>query len=414
MVEEAPAFKPAFTIPAQNGLRCPECGSERLYKDGIRYLTDGSTVQRFLCRDCGYRFSWPRIQRQHRGQILKSQQAITYGECSSRALALLEQSVEGAMNNVEESEKRAAGATTSNQTSQADIKGRLVEFLWWLKKQGFSEKTIHGYVEMLKLLAASGANIFEPESVKEALARLEKGSSWRHAAVCAYSKFAEMHKLQWEKPKVKRVRPLPFIPLERELDDLIAATNRKTACFLQLLKETGMRAGEALQLKWVDVDFERRTITLNTPEKGGNPRAFKVSPKLIEMLNSLPRKTEKIFPVSYTALKCNFLRARKKLAYKLQNPRLLQISFHTFRHWKATMEYHKTKDPLYVKELLGHKKLDTTLLYIQIEKTLFQNSSTDEFTVKIAKTPEEIQSLLAVGFEWVGVKDGLVYLRKRV
>jgi site-specific recombinase XerC len=32
------------------------------------------------------------------------------------------------------------------------------------------------------------------------------------------------------------------------------------------------------------------------------------------------------------------------------------------------MEYHKTKDPLYVKELLGHKKLDTTLLYIQIEK----------------------------------------------
>lgn len=74
------------------------------------------------------------------------------------------------------------------------------------------------------------------------------------------------------------------------------------------------------------------------------------------------------------------------------------------------MEYHKTKDPLYVKELLGHKKLDTTLLYIQIERTLFQ-SDNDEFTVKIAKTPEEIQSLLAVGFEWVGVKDGLVYMR---
>jgi len=75
------------------------------------------------------------------------------------------------------------------------------------------------------------------------------------------------------------------------------------------------------------------------------------------MLNGLPRKSQKIFPVSYTALKCNFLRIRKKLAHKLGNPRLLQISFHTFRHWKATMEYHKTRGPLYVKEMLGHKNL---------------------------------------------------------
>jgi integrase len=180
------------------------------------------------------------------------------------------------------------------------------------------------------------------------------------------------------------------------------------------LKETGVRAGEALQLKCVDVDFERRTITLNAPEKGGNPRIFKVSPKLIEMLNSLPRKTQKIFPVSYTALKCNFLRVRKKLAHKLQNPRLLQITFHTFRHWKATMEYHRTKDPLYVKELLGHKKLDTTLLYIQIEKNLFQSDSQDEFVVKVAKTPEEVKSLLEVGFDYVCEKDGLMFFRKRV
>jgi integrase/DNA-directed RNA polymerase subunit RPC12/RpoP len=413
MVEEAPNFKPACAIEAENGPICPECGSARLYKDGLRYLADGSTVQRYLCRECAYRFCWPKrepLQKTSKHN-LKTEANIKTSQCSSRALALLEPSVEGAMSDAEQGEKRAAGAT---RLSEEEVKGKILEFAWWLKKQGHSDKTIQGYVEMLKLLAASGANIFEPESVKESLARLEKGSSWRHAAVCAYSKFAEMHKLHWEKPKVNRVRLLPFIPLERELDDLIAAANKKTACFLQLLKETGMRAGEAIQLKWTDVDFESRTITLNAPEKGGNPRAFKVSPKLIEMLNCLPRKMEKIFPVSYTALKCNFLRVRRKLAHKLQNPRLLQISFHTFRHWKATMEYHKTRDPLYVKELLGHKKLDTTLLYIQIEKTLFQSSSTDEFTVKIAKTPEEIQSLLAVGFEWVGVKDGLVYLRKRV
>jgi hypothetical protein len=38
---------------------CPQCGSKSLYKDGLRYLKDGDTVQRWLCRDCGYRFSDP-------------------------------------------------------------------------------------------------------------------------------------------------------------------------------------------------------------------------------------------------------------------------------------------------------------------------------------------------------------------
>lgn len=41
---------------------CPECGSERLYKDGLRYLPCGGSVQRYLCRTCGHRFSKPSKQ----------------------------------------------------------------------------------------------------------------------------------------------------------------------------------------------------------------------------------------------------------------------------------------------------------------------------------------------------------------
>jgi len=37
-----------------HSLKCPECGSNRLYRDGFRYLADGSQVQRWLCRDCSY------------------------------------------------------------------------------------------------------------------------------------------------------------------------------------------------------------------------------------------------------------------------------------------------------------------------------------------------------------------------
>ena len=94
------------------------------------------------------------------------------------------------------------------------------------------------------------------------------------------------------------------------------------------------------------------------------------------------------------------LKTRKALALKLANPRLLKISFHTFRHWKATQLYHETKDPYYVKDFLGHKELRNTEIYINIERTIFE-SSTDDFTVKVTSDPEEVKSLLEVGFEYV-------------
>jgi integrase len=55
-----------------------------------------------------------------------------------------------------------------------------------------------------------------------------------------------------------------------------------------------------------------------------------------------------------------------RTAHKFGNPRINRITFHTFRHWKATMEYHKTKDILYVMRLLGHKNIKNTLIYTQL------------------------------------------------
>ena len=183
--------------------------------------------------------------------------------------------------------------------------------------------------------------------------------------------------------------------------------------FLQLLKETAMRVGEASKLKWKNVDLQRKTIILNEPEKHGKPRIFNISSKLVNMLSSLPKTNEYVFGTHSKVTRGSvFYRLRKKIANKLGNPRLLQIGFHTFRHWKATMLYHQTKDIVYVKEFLGHKSLDTTLLYIQLERALFKEK-TDEFHVKVAKNPEEIKALLETGFEYVCSKDGLMFFRRR-
>jgi len=73
---------------------------------------------------------------------------------------------------------------------------------------------------------------------------------------------------------------------------------------------------------------------------------------------------------------------------------------------------HQTKDIIHVQRFLGHKKIENTMLYIQIAETLFKET-TDEFTVRIATKPNEIKSLLEVGFEYVCEKEDTLYFRKR-
>ena len=131
------------------------------------------------------------------------------------------------------------------------------------------------------------------------------------------------------------------------------------------------------------------------------------------MLNALPRTSMKVFGDSAASSKrSTFLKARKVIAGKLQNPRLIRITFHTLRHWKATMLCHQTKDILYVQKFLGHKRIEDTMLYIQVAETIFKEA-TDEFTVRVAENPAKIKEFLEMGFEYVCEKDGLVFFRKR-
>jgi integrase len=91
---------------------------------------------------------------------------------------------------------------------------------------------------------------------------------------------------------------------------------------------------------------------------------------------------------------------------------LKQITFHTLRHWKATIEYHKTHDQKHVQMLLGHKSILSTDRYITIEQAIF-NDVNDEFHVKTAANIEEACRLLEVGFEYVTDMEGKKLFRKR-
>jgi len=82
------------------------------------------------------------------------------------------------------------------------------------------------------------------------------------------------------------------------------------------------------------------------------------------------------------SLRLVFVKQRKRVAHKLRNPRIMKISFHTVRHWRATMKYYKTKDILHVMRLLGHRNIKNTLIYTHLAK--FKEN--DEFICKVAKT----------------------------
>ena len=173
--------------------------------------------------------------------------------------------------------------------------------------------------------------------------------------------------IPWTPVKVNHEPKPPFLPLESELNDLIAGCGRRTATFLQCLKDTGARAGEIAKLQWTDVNTENSSISINNPEKGSHSRTVKVSPKTIVMISGMSKKHGKcIFNPNIHALQGSFQISRKTLAEKLKNPRLLQIHFHTLRHWRGTMEYHRTRDILYVKHLLGHKRIENTEIYMHL------------------------------------------------
>jgi len=302
-------------------------------------------------------------------------------------------------------EEAVAGAIQKPSEAEAKI----LEHAWRLKKEGYKESTICKRVSILKRLVKLGADLSDPESVKDVISRQDVSESTKLQMACAYDSYASSNQIKWEIPNYRQVQKLPFIPLESEIDALIAGSGKKTATVLQLIKETGMRIGEAWHLKWTDVDLEAGTVRVNEPEKNSNPRIFKVSNKLTAMLNALPRVNESVFGgVIQTSVSSRFWEQRRRIARKLQNPRLLQISFHTLRHWKATTEYHRTRDILYVKQLLGHKSISNTLIYTQLI-----SFESDEYSSAVAKTLDEARKLVEAGFEYVTDIDGNKLFRKR-
>jgi hypothetical protein len=72
------------------------------------------------------------------------------------------------------------------------------------------------------------------------------------------------------------------------------------------------------------------------------------------------------------------------------------------------MEYHRTKDILYVMKLSGHKNIANTMIYTQL--LAFEG---DERCSAVANNVDEAQKLVEAGFYYVCSHDETMLFRKR-
>ena len=115
---------------------------------------------------------------------------------------------------------------------------------------------------------------------------------------------------------------------EDDGEGLLKAMTTPSAWYLRplitLAIETGMRRGELLSIRWRDVDMSARTIRI-LKTKNGHPRTIPLTPKAVEILASMARTDERVFPVTPNAVRLAWERLRRRAG-------LEDLRLHDLRH----------------------------------------------------------------------------------
>jgi hypothetical protein len=382
---------------------CPQCGSNKVWRDGLRYSLFGERIQRWFCRNCGFRFSdsddvqrgssmSQRLERVDTKSLkgsanTLSNRQICVTETKNLAAEIQEKEVP------RRSETKPVGGL--REIDKTTAKGLLLQFGVYLDKEGYDENS--HYVHFIRMLLNSKCNVYDPEAVKEAIAKKKWKDGTKMLCTYAYDAFTRMAGLSWLMPTYHQEEYVFFLPDETELDALINATrSQRMRTYLQTLKEIWADPSEGLGLRWIDIDQRRCAIAINKPVKDHRPRELEVTPRLIAMINTLPRKSKLVFPMTYATMYGTFKKLRKRVAHNTQNPRILSIKPNSFRHWGGTMLAWLTNGNAFtIQRKLGLKKLENVSKYVaRVEFNLNQ-----DFEVVTATTDEEIKKYGESGYQ---------------
>jgi len=281
-----------------------------------------------------------------------------------------------------------------------------------LENNGKAKSTIES-TDRILTYTSKHANLNNPEQIKQFIANHQCSNAYKKNMCLAYNRYCQYYKIEWTMPKYKPEQHQIRIPTKQKLEMIIANSGRKMATKLKLSLETGIRPIELCNLKVKDIDLERRKV-YPTTAKNGAPRTLKISIALQHMLSDYIsieelNQNDKLFNTTARGYSKMYRITRNKLAKKLQEPNIRNIRLYDFRHYFATMLYHKTRDILYVMRQMGHKNIENTLIYTQ----LLDYDEDEEYTCKTANTIKEIQNLIENGFTYITEHNGTKLFRKR-
>ncbi|WP_458400764.1 tyrosine-type recombinase/integrase [Mailhella sp.] len=138
---------------------------------------------------------------------------------------------------------------------------------------------------------------------------------------------------------------------------------QQAACAVKLLLFTGARKSEILAARWQNVDMGRRILTVPL-SKSGKKRHIPLSDAALQVLESIPRSSEWLFPSPrkdshIRSIYLTWDRARTKAGLK-------DVRLHDLRHSFASFLVNSGCSLYEVQKILGHQNPKVTTRYAHL------------------------------------------------
>ncbi len=251
-----------------------------------------------------------------------------------------------------------------------------------MQLRNYSEKTIQSYTASMSKLANYFDSPLEKitrEQFKDFLHHrimVDKVSvSMVNQAISAF-KIVQQDVLgrEWESIKIKRPRrelKLPVILSVGEVERLImATTNLKHRALLALAYSAGLRREETQRMKPGHIDSERMRVHVEDG-KGKKSRHTILAKKTLYLLRTYFKAVNPSQFLFESSLKKGKYLSNTTLSNIVKNNAKKagikkEVSFHTLRHCFATHLLEKGVSLPVIQQLLGHKSVKTTMIYLHV------------------------------------------------
>ncbi len=165
---------------------------------------------------------------------------------------------------------------------------------------------------------------------------------------------------------------LPFVPSPEEAWSFISSLpDLKHKAMISLLYSAGLRVSEVCSLKYSDIQRKNMRIHIRH-SKNRSDRYAILSRKTLDILTAywfaFGRPSDWLFPAQRNPLcPCNTYNVMRWIAeHELRLGWEHRLTCHSFRHAFGTHLYENGTDLLTIKNLMGHKSLNSTLIYIHL------------------------------------------------